>query len=341
VLPQGWAQVMWALIGVAALFALLAVALRAARPGLGRQQVLMWSLVLMGPAYWIEPVRLTLNFGQVNIVLGAMVLGDLTCLLRVGGRTLPRGVLVGIAASVKLVPLIFVPYLFLTRQTRAAWVSLGTFAACSLVTAVTDPRVSWSYWTKYAFDAKRVGGVFYISNQSLRAVADRVDHRVVSTGLITVASAAVAVAGVLLATWSYRKSSSYLGILVCATTGLLASPITWAHHMVWAVPILIWLVWAPDRPRGGRLWAAAGAALFWWAPIWRVPHGANQELQEHGWQLLEGNSFFFAAVAFMAGIAVMLWSRQRGGVTASAVMSGTGPGVTAGIEASRSATESR
>ena len=127
----------------------------------------------------------------------------------------------------------------------------------------------------YATDAKRVGGVFYISNQSLRAVADRLDHRVVSTGLVTVAAAVVVVAGVALAGWAFRASSNLLGVLVCAATGLVASPITWAHHMVWAVPVLVWLAWAPDRPAGGRVWAVAGAALFWWAPIWTVPNGGN------------------------------------------------------------------
>lgn len=336
-LPQRGAQVIWALINVVALFALVALALRAARPGLGRQRLLMWSLVLMQPAYLIEPVHLTFGFGQVNIVLAAMVLGDLTARLHVGNRTLPRGVLVGIAASIKLVPLVFVPYLFLTRQTRAAWVSLGTFVVCSVVTAATDPRVSWSYWTKYAFDAKRVGGVFYISNQSLRAVADRLDHRVVSTGLITLASAVVVVAGVLLAAWAYRSSSSYIGILVCATTGLLASPITWAHHMVWVVPVLIWLVLAPDRPRGGLIWAVAGYALFWWAPIWRVPNGGNNELHEHGWQLLEGNSFFVAAAVFMIGVAVMLWRRRRVGAVGDAEPSDVEPDVTGEFPASRTA----
>ena len=336
-LPQRGAQVIWALINVVALFALVALALRAARPDLGRQRLLMWSLVLMQPAYLIEPVHLTFGFGQVNIVLATMVLGDLTARLRVGNRTLPRGVLVGIAASIKLVPLVFVPYLFLTRQTRAAWVSLGTFVVCSAVTVATDPRVSWSYWTKYAFDAKRVGGVFYISNQSLRAVADRLDHRVVSTGLITLASAAVVVAGVLLAAWAYRSSSSYIGILVCATTGLLASPITWAHHMVWVVPILIWLVLAPDRPRGGLIWAVAGYALFWWAPIWRVPNGGNNELHEHGWQLLEGNSFFVAAAVFMVGVAVMLWRRRRVGAVGDTEPSDVEPDVTGEFPASRTA----
>jgi alpha-1,2-mannosyltransferase len=152
--------------------------------------------------------------------------------------------------------------------------------------------------------------VFFISNQSLRAVADRVDHRVVSTGLITLTSTLVLVMGIALAGWAWRSSSNLLGVLVCATTGLLVSPITWEHHMVWIVPVMIWLVWAPDRPAGGRLWALAGAALFLWAPIWKVPHGSNVELTEHGWQLLAGNSFFLAMVVFMVGVAVLLTVRR-------------------------------
>ncbi len=317
VLPERAAQVLWSLVNVVALFALVWLSLRAARPAWERDRRIAWSLVLMTPALWIEPVHLTMGFGQINIVLAALVLADLTGRPRVGRRTMPRGLLVGLAAAIKLVPLVFVPYLFLTRQTRAAWVALGTFVGCSALAAAVNPSASWSYWTKYATDAKRVGGVFYISNQSLRAVVDRFDHQVVSTGLITVLSGLVLVAGIVLAAWAYRSSSSFLGVLVCAAGGLLASPITWAHHLVWAVPVLIWLVWGADRPAGGRWWAAAGAALFWWAPIWTVPNGGDKELAEHGWQLLWGNSFFFAVVTFEIGVALMLWVRSRRAPAAS------------------------
>ncbi len=311
-LPEAAAQVLWALMQVLAVFALLLLSLHAARSDLDRRALVMWSMMLMAPAYWIEPVRLTLSFGQVNIVLAVMVLGDLTWHLRLGGRILPRGVLLGVAAAIKLIPLIFVPYLFVTRQTRAAFVSLGTFALCTAAATAVDPRESWSYWTRYATDAGRVGGVFYISNQSLRAVWDRFDHRIASVGLVTAASVVVAVTGIALAAWAYRTSSSYLGILLCATTGLVVSPITWAHHLVWVVPVLIWLTWARDRPSGGWIWALLGAALFWWAPIWSVPAGGNHELHEHGWQLLAGNSFFFAMVGFMVGVSVMLFRRRNG-----------------------------
>lgn len=319
VLPSLPAQVVWSLVNVVALFALVWLSVRAARPGLDRSTLLLWSLVLMTPAYWIEPVHLTFGYGQVNIVLAAMVLYDLTGRARLGRRTLPRGVLVGVAAAVKLTPLVFVPFLFATRQVRAGCTALAVFVACSGVSALIDPRSSWSFWTKYVTDAKRIGGVAYISNQSVRAVIDRTDHRLVSGGPVTVAGGVVLVLGVALAGWAARDSSNLLGVLVCATTGLLVSPITWAHHMVWVVPVLAWLIWAPDRPAGGRVWAAVAAGLFWWAPIWSVPSGRNIELSEHGWQLVRGNSFFLAMVVFMVGVAVMLavrhndrrWSDQR------------------------------
>jgi alpha-1,2-mannosyltransferase len=311
ILPSRAAQVVWSLVNVVALFGLVWLSLRAARPGLDRRSLLRWSLVLMTPAYWIEPVHLTFGYGQVNIVLAAMVMYDLTGEARVGGRTLPRGVLVGVAAAVKLTPLVFVPFLFITRQARAGCTALAVFVACSGVSALFDPRSSWSYWTKYATDAGRIGGVAFISNQSVGAVIDRADHRMVANGPVTAVSVVVLILGVALAGWAARDSSSLLGVLVCATTGLLVSPITWAHHMVWVVPVLAWLIWAPDRPAGGRVWAGLGAALFWWAPIWSVPNGGTIELSEHGWELVRGNSFFLAMVAFLAGVAVMLTVRRN------------------------------
>jgi alpha-1,2-mannosyltransferase len=209
------------------------------------------------------------------------------------------------------VPLIFVPYLFLTRQTRAAWTSVATFAACSLGAAAFEPSNSWAFWTKYVVDAQRVGGMTFISNQSLRGSLDRLTHHLIGAGAITALAALVALAGLALAYAAWRRSSPFLGLLICAATGLLASPITWAHHMVWVVPVIAWLFWGRDRPAGGPVYALATAGLFWWAPIWRVPINKTVALHEHGWQLVEGNAFFFATVVFMAAIALMLFSRRH------------------------------
>ncbi len=310
--PRQPAQFLWAAANLAALTGLLAVSLRAARPTLSSRRIVQWSLVLMTPAIWLDPVKLTFSYGQVNIVLVALILLDLTGGVRLGGRVLPQGVLTGLAAAAKLTPLIFVPFLFLVRRGRAAAVALVTFVTVVLVVAALGPTTSWAYWTKYAFDAGRVGSNSFISNQNLSGTLERFHHGVVAHSVYYGIDLVIAVAGLALAVWAHRKSSHLLGILVCATVGMAVSPITWVHHMVWAVPILIWLCLADDRPRGGWLWAGAGALLLWMSPIWSLPYGGSgQELHEHGWQLIVGSSYFLATIGFLVGVAVMLFGRGR------------------------------
>jgi alpha-1,2-mannosyltransferase len=310
-LPRSVAQLAWAGVNMASLYAVLALSLRAVLPGTDRVRIALWALVLLGPSYLIDPVRLTFYFGQVNLVLCAMVLADLTITIRLGRRTLPRGVLVGVAAAVKLVPLVFIPYLFVTRQVRAAWTASASFAVCSLVAVALDPAASWDYWTKYVTDGSRVGNPYFILDQSLQGTLDRLAHRQVSTALVYGLGAVGLVAGIALARWAWRDSSPFLGILVAATTGLIVSPITWEHHLVWAVPVLVWLACAPDRPPVGWLWAVGAGAVLWWAPLQHVPSAGTDELHEHGWTLVAGNSFFVLLVAFMIGITVMLAVRGR------------------------------
>ncbi len=119
------------------------------------------------------------------------------------------------------------------------------------------------------------------------------------------------VLGVLVAWWAYRSSSVFLAFLVVGVTGLLASPITLAHHIVYVVPVLMWLWWGRDRPAGGRAWALIGATLFYVAPMWLIPHGPRFDMREHGVQLWAGSSFTLASVIFIVGVTVMLAYRGR------------------------------
>jgi alpha-1,2-mannosyltransferase len=299
-------QVVWSLVNEAALFALLLVTIRALRPVMARRTVLRWALVGLAPALWLQPIRFTFNVGQVNVVVVLLVLGDLTCDLHVGRVSLPKGFLIGIAGAIKLTPLLFVPFLFLTGRTRAGWTAISSFLACNVLVALLAPRATVEYWTKYVFEASRIGKPSYISDQNVRALLLRLHHGPVSPAVLIPVTLAFAGAGLALSTVAHRRSSSFLGILVCATTGLLVSPITWSHHLVWVLPAIAWLAVGDDRPRGGMLWATATAVLFWMAPIWKVPQGANRELSEHATQLLVGNAYVLAMLIFMIGIAIML-----------------------------------
>ena len=88
--------------------------------------VLGWSVVgLVALASWLDPVRTTLYLGQINIVVLALVLAD--GLGRPGSRW--RGVGIGLAAALKLTPLLFVAYLLVLRRWRAAATALGDVRA--------------------------------------------------------------------------------------------------------------------------------------------------------------------------------------------------------------------
>jgi len=207
--------------------------------------------------------------------------------------------------------LVFVPFLLLTNRVRAGWTALGAFVGCNLVVAIVAPRATWQYWTKYSTELGRIGNADYTSNQNLKAFLLRAHHGMVPGSLILTTSLLVAVAGIALAVVAYRVSSPFLAMLVCAVTGLLVSPVTWSHHLVWVVPVIGWFLLGFDRPRFGWVWAILTAILFWTAPIWRIPYGNNLELSESPLHILLGNSYFFAMMGFLIGIAALLIARTR------------------------------
>jgi hypothetical protein len=114
-------QVLWDAINLAALIALIAVSIAAARCGrLGSSDWRTALALLLPVALLLYPVRSDLALGQINIVLILMIVVDLTTELSWRGHSFPHGVLVGLAAAIKLTPLVFIPYLVVSRQWRAA-----------------------------------------------------------------------------------------------------------------------------------------------------------------------------------------------------------------------------
>lgn len=310
-------QRVWAVVNIGLLAVLVNMSIRFVLPDLDRRKALRWSLVLMLPALLLDPVFVNVGLGQINLALCALVMWDLLGERRIGSRTAPLGVATGIAAAIKLTPLIFVPYMLMTRRARGAANALVTFVLCGAVSFFVSPHDSVVYWTKDFFDSKRAGALLYTSDQNLSSVVQRFHHGPVSLTALLPALVVICAGGLVLAAWAHRRSSPFLGVLVCATTGLVVSPITWVHHLVWIVPALVWIAAASDGPKWGRVIAVATAVLFfsapiWWVPTsWRVADPRPPELDQNAWQLVAGNSFFFAMIAFLVGVAVMLGLRAR------------------------------
>ena len=74
-----------------------------------------WMLGLVGVAVVlaVEPIRTTLGYGQVNTMLMALVVADLLPDRPGEKRRIPRGTLIGLAAAIKLTPMLFVIFAFL------------------------------------------------------------------------------------------------------------------------------------------------------------------------------------------------------------------------------------
>jgi len=305
----GLVQAVWTMGNLVALIGVLVLSVRLVKPSLDRVATWRLALVLSLPAVLLNPVLMTIGFGQVNLFVTFLVMWDLLSDRRIGKRQMPLGVATGLAAAVKLTPLLFVPYLVLTRRWRGALTCVLTFAACELLSFAVSPASSKAYWTKAVFQPGRAGDLSIVDNQNLWGVLERFTHGLLPDAVMLPLLLSTAAAGLWLAAQAHRRSSPFLGVLICAVTCLIVSPISWVHHMVWVVPAILWLALAPDRPRWGRPLAAATAVLFWSAPVWWVPYKNTSDLHLNPLQLIAGNSFFFAMLFFLAGAAILVIRR--------------------------------
>jgi alpha-1,2-mannosyltransferase len=228
--------------------------------GVRRRPGTIFAVCALALQTW--PVAYTLHLGEINLILAALIGTDL---LRRDGAWW-QGIGTGLAAGIKLTPLIFVTYLLLTGRVRAAVAAVATFAVTVAAGFIWLPARSRTFWLSGVFyNQSRIGNPANPSDQSLGgAVA-----RLAGTGdpphlwwLVVVLAAGLA--GLAVAVWAYRRGYRMAGFLCCAVTGLLVSPISWTHHWVWAVPLLIWLTTAAWRHRSlaCALAAATAAAVF-------------------------------------------------------------------------------
>jgi alpha-1,2-mannosyltransferase len=206
----------------------------------------------------LDPWRATYNYGQINVLLLALVAADLLILLPRGHRL--AGVLIGVAAAVKLVPALFILYLLLTRRWRAAATAAGTAAGVTLLMVLFAPAASIGYWTDNLWQSNRIGDPAFVSNQSLNGLAHRV-------GLGAPLWLALAVVVLAFWAWTVRRVDDPLaGLALTGAVACLVSPITWVHHLVWLIPAVTLL--ARAGPRWAR-WAAVTAyALLCSRLVW-------------------------------------------------------------------------
>lgn len=286
VLPLTVLKIVWTAMSLAA----IGYVVRRCGAGTG------WSVIaLVAVATWLDPVRTTLYLGQINLLLLALVVGDV--LGRPGSRW--RGVGVGAAAALKLTPLLFVGYLLLIGRIRAAVTALGVFAATVALGFVLAPADSATYWLGGTFlAADRISPPAATTNHSLNGLLARTFGEVPVAYLIG-AAALVGLTG-WLARRAHRSGDDLLAVTLCGLCTAAVAPFAWSHHWVWTVPLLVLVV------ARQAWWALAGLLVATLAVITALPGPGVGPIPRTGLISLWPEAYL---ALFIVTLVVVAWGR--------------------------------
>jgi alpha-1,2-mannosyltransferase len=242
-LPFGLVALLWQLGIIAALYGVVRVSQRllGVAAGAGHATAMLWTAV----AIWLEPLRSTFDYGQINVVLALAVLWA-----AYSTRWWVSGLLVGVAAGIKLTPAIAGVYLAGMRRWSAAVFAAVVFAATVALSVAAIGQQARYYFTDLLGDASRVGPIGTSFNQSWRGGVSRILGHDAGYGPLVLAGIALTAVLAVLA-WRALGGERLGSLLVVELFGLLISPISWTHHWVWLIPLMIWLFHGPWRDRPG------------------------------------------------------------------------------------------
>ncbi|ANI41417.1 mannosyltransferase [Mycolicibacterium vaccae ATCC 25954] len=303
-LPFGLVAFVWQVGIIAALYGVVRLSQRlltpSSAPG-GRRVAMLWTAV----GIWTEPLRSTFDYGQVNVLLVLMVLYAVYT-----SKWWLSGLLVGLAAGVKLTPAVAGLYFVGARRWAAVGFSAVVFFLTVGVSALLVGQQTRFYFTELLGDADRVGPIGTSFNQSWRGGISRLLGHDAGYGPAVLAGVAVTAVLALLAWRAIGGADDRLGaIVVVELFGLLLSPISWTHHWVWLIPLMIWLLHGPlRRELGARVLGWGWLALtligvpwllsFAQPSIWVIPRP---------WYLAWAGLVYIAAT-----LATLAWIASRG-----------------------------
>jgi len=243
-IPFGILSFAWQLGTIAALYGVVRVSQRLLPgPGGDRRIAMLWTAV----GIWIEPLRSNFDYGQINVLLVLAVLYAVY-----STRWWLSGLLVGLAAGVKLTPAVSGLYFVGARRWAAAAFSAVVFFGTIAVSALIVGDQTRYYFTELLGDAARVGPIGTSFNQSWRGGISRILGHDAGYGPLVLAAIAITAVLAVLAWRAVGGATDRLGaIVIVQLFGLLLSPISWTHHWVWLIPLMIWLLHGPLRDRLG------------------------------------------------------------------------------------------
>ena len=274
----------------------------------------MWlGFALSSILLWVGPVRETVGFGQVNTILMALVVVDII----VGRGKKWQGCLIGLAMAIKLTPAVFLAYFLMRKDWRALITGVVSALAYTAIGFLINWRDSVTYWTETLRSADRIGNLAFVSNQSLNGLVRRLvlDDRAASV-IWFLLCAVIGLSLLWLMARLFHQGADAAAMCVMGVYSLLASPVSWSHHWVWCIPMLMVLVWLVFHGTETTRWFAAAAAVlgcwvFFSRVIWEQPITQEDIAPWNVAQQFFGNAQTLWGLLFLAVLAVEVWSRRR------------------------------
>ncbi|MFG1998081.1 glycosyltransferase 87 family protein [Spirillospora sp. NPDC048911] len=343
-LPWRAAQGLWTVLMYAALTIVICYAFRDLIRRAGR-----WTPVavgaLVGAAAWMWPSYDQMRFGQVGFFLLALCLAD--CAAR--SARWPRGMLVGLAIAIKLVPGVFLIYFLITGRWEALRNAVLTAVVATVGAFALLPADSVDYWFGALLEGgERTGSITATTNQALNGMIARIVPEgpvrsllwlvlLLGTAYVgfkfarraALAADDLAAAGGLGTAGALRPfkgtdltraadpaagpaaySLLLTGIGITGLLSVLLSPVGWMHHLVWMIVVLAALL--GDGRDARRCLVTAAVWIFFLFPLpW---YGAAMSGREHRlitrfFGRIVQDAFGLAAVAMIMILGIWLVNR--------------------------------
>ena len=276
-MPLKASQSLWALVSMASFATTMWLVVGKMRlPSEDIRRPLRIALIAVG--FCLAPIWLTLIYGQVNIVLMALIALDVL----VDHPRWPRGLLVGLAVAIKLTPAVFVAWFLLTGRRREALVAIGTFVVSVVAGLLLMGGVAVDYWTDIALELPKRVDFDHVLNQSAYALMTRFEAPEPRALALVLALPIVAV-GLWRGRAASRADDDLAALAICGSASVLLAPVSWVHHSVWVTIAAACLIARALRSGDSRsLWkgvALAGATVIYFS------RAGDWWIREMGWML--------------------------------------------------------
>lgn len=194
-------------------------------------------LILLALLFQNFPVKFTLILGQSNLIVLSLIF--LSYLALIKKKDLKSGVFWGLAAAIKMSPLVLIIYFLFTRRLKSLYSGLVTFVLANLAVIALFPSTIDYFLERLPVLSRLPAGNTTLYDHSLRAFLFRLG--IPSPELVqTVISALLTI---FISLWYLRRkkqgNNPYLSLKffsLLLITATISSSFAWQHHFVFTFP---------------------------------------------------------------------------------------------------------